>query len=87
MRLNLVNRVVPLERLEEEVTALATRLSSGPTAAYGRTKALLHGSFGAGLSERLEAERQAFRASTAMADFTEGVAAFIEKRAARFTGA
>jgi 2-(1,2-epoxy-1,2-dihydrophenyl)acetyl-CoA isomerase len=85
-RLGLVNRIVPLERLEEEVMALASRLAAGPTAAYGRMKSLLHGSFDATLSQQLEAERQAFRDSTGTEDFAEGVAAFVEKRAARFKG-
>jgi 2-(1,2-epoxy-1,2-dihydrophenyl)acetyl-CoA isomerase len=85
-RLGLVNRVVPADEFEREATALATRLATGPTAAYGRIKALLHGSFDASLSEQLESERQAFEDSVSTADFAEGVAAFVEKRAARFEG-
>ncbi len=85
-RLGLVNRIVPADRLEGEIMALAERLATGPTAAYGRIKALVHRSFDAGLKDQLEAERQAFKALTATADFREGVAAFIEKRSARFEG-
>src|SRR5262249_22310505 len=43
-RLGLVNRVVPAASLEAETMKLAARLAAGPTAVYGRTKALLVGS-------------------------------------------
>jgi 2-(1,2-epoxy-1,2-dihydrophenyl)acetyl-CoA isomerase len=86
LRLGLVNRVVPAERLEEEVSGLATRLAAGPTAAYGRIKRLLHASAGTSLRDQLDAERDAFLGSIATDDFGEGVAAFLAKRAPRFTG-
>jgi 2-(1,2-epoxy-1,2-dihydrophenyl)acetyl-CoA isomerase len=85
-RLGLVNRIVPPDQLDREVMALAARLAAGPTAAYGRIKTLLQDSFGASLGEQLEAERQAFKASTATADFAEGVSAFVAKRGAQFLG-
>jgi 2-(1,2-epoxy-1,2-dihydrophenyl)acetyl-CoA isomerase len=85
-RLGIVNRVVPPDQLDREADSFAARLAAGPTAAYGRMKALLHGSFEASLAEQLEAERQAFIASAQTKDFAEGVAAFVAKRAARFSG-
>ena len=86
LRLGLVNKIVPAERLVEEVAGVATRLSAGPTAAYGRIKRLLHASAGASLRDQLDAERDAFLGSVATDDFEEGVAAFLAKRPARFTG-
>jgi len=86
LRLGLVNRVVPADTVEAEAMALARRLAAGPTQAYGRIKSLLAASGGNTLAEQLEAERQAFRASTHTADFREGVTAFLEKRPAKFTG-
>jgi 2-(1,2-epoxy-1,2-dihydrophenyl)acetyl-CoA isomerase len=86
LRLGLINRVVPADTVEAEAMALARRLANGPTQAYGRIKSLLAASGGNTLAEQLEAERQAFRASTHTADFREGVAAFLEKRPASFTG-
>lgn len=86
LRLGLVNRVVPTASVEAEALALAQRLAGGPTQAYGRIKALLDASGTATLAAQLEAERQAFKASTGTQDFREGVAAFIEKRKPRFEG-
>ena len=85
-RLGLVNRVVPARDLVAETEALAERLAAGPTLAYGRIKRLLRDSFGRSLGEQLEAERAAFCASAATADFAEGVTAFFDKRPPRYEG-
>lgn len=87
LRLGLVNRVVPPAELSAQAQALAERLAAGPTRAYGRIRQLLDASLDRSLAEQLEAERAAFLASTRTADFSEGIAAFLEKRPARFTGA
>jgi len=84
--LGLINRVVPADRLADEAMALATKLASGPTLAYARTKALIDQSFENDLATQLEAERANFVASTATADFKEGVAAFVGKRRPEFKG-
>ena len=86
LRTGLVNKVVPDEELAEETAALASRLASMPTAAIGRTKQALYASFEESLDAMLEreAEGQTFCGFTA--DHREGVAAFFEKREARFTG-
>jgi 2-(1,2-epoxy-1,2-dihydrophenyl)acetyl-CoA isomerase len=79
-RLGLVNRVVPLASLDQETTRLAARLAGGPTAVYGRTKALLNGSLNASLESQLQREAEAFAHSAAEPDFAEGIRAFVEKR-------
>ena len=86
LRTGLVNRMVPDESLAEETAALAARLAAMPTAAIGRTKGALYASFEADLETVLEreAEGQTFCGYTA--DHREGVAAFFEKREARFGG-
>ncbi|MBW8270426.1 enoyl-CoA hydratase/isomerase family protein [Caldovatus aquaticus] len=84
--LGLVNRVVPNERLEAETMAIARRLAAGPAQAIARTKALLRASLGRDLAAQLDAERDAFLACAGTADFAEGVAAFLERRAPSFTG-
>jgi 2-(1,2-epoxy-1,2-dihydrophenyl)acetyl-CoA isomerase len=86
LRLGLVNRVVPRAALDAETDALARRLASGPTLAYGRTKRLFRAAFDARLPQQLEAERAAFIESTRTADYLEGVSAFVDKRPPRFTG-
>ena len=85
-RLGLVNRVVPAAALEAETRALARRLAAGPTAAYGRTKALLNASFDRPIESQLQAEAEAFAACSTTADFAEGVAAFVAKRKPDFRG-
>jgi 2-(1,2-epoxy-1,2-dihydrophenyl)acetyl-CoA isomerase len=83
-RLGLVNRAVPAARLQEETAMLAQRLAAGPTAVYARTKALLNGSLGAALETQLQREAEAFAQCAAEPNFAEGLAAFLEKRKARF---
>ncbi len=84
--IGLVNRVVPDEKLAEETAALARRLAAMPTAAIGKVKHSLYASFESDLETALEreAEGQTFCGYTQ--DHKEGVAAFFEKREARFNG-
>jgi 2-(1,2-epoxy-1,2-dihydrophenyl)acetyl-CoA isomerase len=85
-RLGLVNRVVPALDLASETQRLAMRLAAGPTAAYGRTKALLNASFDNSLEAQLESEARLFAEGATGHDFAEGVRAFIEKRKPTFEG-
>ena len=86
LRLGLVNRVVPAEKLQEETLALAQRLAAGPTLAYGRMKRLLRQSLETDLPTQLDAERENFKASTQTLDFKEALAAFFAKRRPVFQG-
>jgi len=82
----LIYRAVPDEALGSEVEALARRLAGGPTAAFGMIKQALDASGANSLTSQLDLERDLQGKAAGSADFAEGVAAFMEKRAARFSG-
>ncbi|MHB9145850.1 MAG: enoyl-CoA hydratase/isomerase family protein [Symbiobacteriia bacterium] len=86
LALGLVNQVVPAATLAEQAAAAAARLAAGPTATFARVKELFNRAMLPGLAEQLELEREAIMAAADGADFREGVAAFLEKRAPRFSG-
>jgi 2-(1,2-epoxy-1,2-dihydrophenyl)acetyl-CoA isomerase len=85
-RIGLVNKVVPDEKLEEEITALAERLATMPTIALGRIKQTLYASFETDLATALEKEAANQTLCGYTQDHKEGVAAFFEKREPDFTG-
>ena len=66
--------------------ALAADLAARPTRAIAMTKRLLDASIGTTLERQLEDEALMQTEAAAGEDFAEGVAAFREKRPARFTG-
>jgi 2-(1,2-epoxy-1,2-dihydrophenyl)acetyl-CoA isomerase len=86
LEIGLVNRVVPGDDLEGEVSELAARLAAMPTAAIAETKALLRGAQGLDLEEALAAEADAQARMGQTDDHLEGVMAFAEKREPRFRG-
>lgn len=74
------------EALATEAEALARRLADGPTRALGLTKRLLNGAFETPLPEALAREADAQATAATTADVVEGLAAFRERRDARFQG-
>ena len=82
----LINRIVATDDLAAETARLAARLAAGPTAALGRTKALVNASFSRELSDQLAAEAENFLACARGPDFFEGISAFLEKRKPEFRG-
>jgi 2-(1,2-epoxy-1,2-dihydrophenyl)acetyl-CoA isomerase len=82
----LVSEVVDHDGLTARAIELAASLAAMPTRGIGMTKRLLDHARTATLEEQLEREAQLQEAATRTEDFREGVAAFGEKRDARFTG-
>jgi 2-(1,2-epoxy-1,2-dihydrophenyl)acetyl-CoA isomerase len=74
------------DALMDEALALTRTLAAGPTRSLGLSKRLLNASFESDLAQSLEAEAHYQALATASPDLVEGMAAFREKREARFTG-
>jgi 2-(1,2-epoxy-1,2-dihydrophenyl)acetyl-CoA isomerase len=82
----LINRVVADDALRAEADALADRLAAGPTRSYAGSKRQLNNWLYARMQEQLDLESRIQQEMAGSGDFAEGVAAFVEKRAARFAG-
>jgi len=77
---------VPDDAFAATVRERAARLAAGPTAAYRLIKQALRRSFEHGLADQLALEAALQGEAGRTRDFREGVAAFIEKRPARYEG-
>jgi len=76
----------PNDQLDTAADELVDRLAAAPTVALGLTKWLLHSGTGLDLDRHLQNEAMALELSSRSEDFREGLAAFKEKRDARFQG-
>lgn len=82
----ILHAAVADDELDSAATALVTKVSESPTVALGLTKWLLHSGNGLDLDRHLQNEAMALELSSRSEDFREGLAAFQEKRDARFQG-
>ena len=82
--LGVVNRVVAPGTALAEALAWATRLAEGPAGAQARIKQLVYAARRREHRAQLDAERDAFVESLYGHECGEGIAAFLEKRPARF---
>jgi 2-(1,2-epoxy-1,2-dihydrophenyl)acetyl-CoA isomerase len=85
-RLGLVNRVVPADDLGKTAREWSARLAGGPTRALALTKHLVNTSLDGDRAASFAAEATAQELNMATRDAQEGVASFVERRAARFEG-
>ncbi len=86
LKIGMVSRVVPHDKLEEETLALAAQLASGPTLAYARMKENLNRSASSDLLTLLDQEALNMRLSATTSDHREAAKAFVEKRSPTFAG-
>jgi 2-(1,2-epoxy-1,2-dihydrophenyl)acetyl-CoA isomerase len=85
LEMGLITAVHPVDCFEDEVRALARKLSLGPTRAYGVAKALLNQAAGVDrLDYHLDRELEHLARIADGRDFAEGLEAFFEKRPPRF---
>jgi 2-(1,2-epoxy-1,2-dihydrophenyl)acetyl-CoA isomerase len=84
--MGLINKAVPADQLDSAVKVYAEHFATAPTKAIGLIKTMLQKSASATLEEMLEYEAWCQEIAGSSADYREGVAAFLEKRKARFAG-
>ena len=85
-RIGLVNRVVASDKLMDEANVLAARLAQAAPIALALAKRALNRALNSNLEDALEFEAQLQSIAGRSADHKEGVAAFVEKRPAKFEG-
>ena len=85
-RLGLVNRVVPAAELRAVTRALAEKIAAGPPAVQRMAKHMVNRAATTDLAAALDLEAYSQGLAIAGEDHQEGLAAFFEKRAPKFTG-
>jgi enoyl-CoA hydratase/carnithine racemase len=85
-RTGLVSRVVAADKLIEEAMAAARKIAAQSPLAVMMNKELVEAAYETTLSTGVAMERRLFHSLFAFEDQKEGMAAFIEKRPAKFTG-
>ena len=86
LRAGLVDEVVADDELEARVHARLDAFAAGPTRSYAGSKRQLNEWLYAKLDDQLELEASIQQEMAASPDFREGVTAFLEKRAPKFSG-
>eukprot|EP00667_Euglena_gracilis_P020188 EG_transcript_21797 len=81
----LVSRVVPADKLMEETLKVANKIAANSKPIVALAKMAIDRAFEGSLSQGLEFEKRAFQSTFATNDQKEGMAAFAEKRPAKFT--
>jgi len=82
-RLGVINRIVPADRLEEEVRDLANQLAAQPRQAMAGAKRAVNHAFSSTFEEAMEFESYLQEAQAASPEFAEGVQNFLARRASK----
>src|SRR5579872_7490024 len=82
-RLGVINRLVPADRLEEEVRDLANQFASQPRQALAAAKRAVNHALGSTYEEAMEYESYLQEAQSASPEFAEGVQSFLARRSAK----
>ncbi len=86
LRIGLITRVVPDEKLLDESLALARQLAAGAPRALAAAKRLVWNGIGSGVDAQLPEEARTVAELSGTADAREGLAAVIGRRRPTFTG-
>ena len=86
LRLGIVNRVVPADRLAEDTYALARKIAEGPQIPIRMIKRLVYQSLRLDLRTHLDLVSSHMAVVRETEDHKEGVQAFKDKRPPKFTG-
>jgi 2-(1,2-epoxy-1,2-dihydrophenyl)acetyl-CoA isomerase len=82
----LIWKCVDDDALDNEVDGIAHKLAALPPLGLAATKEMIRSSWQHSLGDELDRQRDAMRRLGFTEDYREGVAAFLEKRPATFTG-
>src|SRR5947207_3487322 len=82
-RLGVINRIVPAERLEEEVRDLANQLVAQPRQALAGAKRAVNHALVSSYEDAMEFESYLQEAQAASSEFAEGVQRFLARRSAK----
>ncbi len=86
LRIGMVNRVYPADKLREETMAMAERIAHGPLVSYRYMKANVNLATTVDFRTMLDREAETHLRCGQTQDHKEGVNAFMEKREAKFVG-
>jgi 2-(1,2-epoxy-1,2-dihydrophenyl)acetyl-CoA isomerase len=85
-RIGIVNRIFEADKLMEEVAGMAARIAGGPLTSFRYMKANVNLAMSTDFRTLLDREAETHTRCGMTEDHREGVRAFMEKRAAKFTG-
>lgn len=86
LEIGYVDQVVPSEKLQATAMALAQKIAEGSPFSQSRIKAMVYEGLGAEVAQHMQRHTKALAECFKSNDHKEGVASFLERRPARFTG-